>query len=135
MNYFAITYMSITSPAFNTEYCAAYNSAAIPPEYLYNTQPRHTGCDMTYRVFNPTIPACNPPTNPPTVIQQYDIGPTIYGCPVNNAGPNEGVDLDLADDKGFASMWAPTVVPKVVFWKFNPTTGKPQLLYSADGAS
>jgi len=124
-----------TSPAFNTEYCAAYNSAAIPPEYLYNTQPRHTGCDMTYRVFNPTIPACNPPTNPPTVIQQYDIGPTIYGCPVNNAGPNEGVDLDLADDKGFASMWAPTVVPKVVFWKFNPTTGKPQLLYSADGAS
>ena len=90
---------------------------------------------MTYRVFNPTIPACNPPTNPPTVIQQYDIGPTIYGCPVNNAGPNEGVDLDLADDKGFASMWAPTVVPKVVFWKFNPTTGKPQLLYSADGAS
>ena len=118
---------AIPIDTFRTEYCVAY-VAEIPPRLFYGSQP-WIGCDMHYRKFKPDRP-CTPPA--PTVIYQYQIRCDVQGAPPGPEGNQ--VDLDLANRDGFARMWEPPAT-KVVFWKFNPTTGKTQLLYSAVGVS
>ncbi|HEX2714539.1 MAG TPA: glycoside hydrolase domain-containing protein [Candidatus Acidoferrales bacterium] len=85
------------SANFNIPYCAAYTSDpnmqgdVDRAAHVYSSEPQ-PGC--TSAANAPAYVPMNPPCNPKTVIWQY-----AEGC------FNGYVDEDLANDKGFSSMW------------------------------
>ncbi len=92
------------APSHYAAYCLAYTQTT-PPELFYSQQPQ-IGCIWSYRTFNPSIPS---PCRARTAIHQYQ---NQLGCSVGT--DPDRVDLDLADELGFQSMWAPT--PRTVLW-------------------
>jgi len=89
-----------TGQDFNRPYCVAYNSFTSAQQavaYVYANQPQRS-CVNSAAAAPPFSNVMSPPCNPPTVIYQYSLN-----CLFNKTK----VDLDVANAKGFASMWAP----------------------------